>query len=111
MDSLDKVSFIRSSDGLCSSALSDLVRWIALFSAPHDYIATIRLLDRYRGVRLRLQARRRSAAGDEYVQEISLGSLEVVGAAAAASGFDRAARAALTSMEIAEEALDRAEQG
>ena len=85
-----------------SATLSDLIRWIAILSAPHGYVATARLLEGGQGDRLLLEARRKMAAGHEYVQEISLESLEALGAVAVGSGFDRAARAAFASIEIAE---------
>jgi len=80
------------------TALSDLTRWIAILAAPHGYIVSARMVGGIGGDRLLLQARRRTAAEDEYVQEVSLKSLDALGASAVGSAFDRAARAAFASV-------------
>lgn len=87
------------SEGETRAALSDLTRWIAILAAPHGYVASAHLLGGTRGNRLLLHATQKAAAGDEYVQEIRLESLETVGAAAVASAFDRAARTAFAAAE------------
>jgi hypothetical protein len=96
--------------GDTSAALSDLARWIAILAAPHGYGATARLLGGARGNRLLLQARGRSAE-HEYVEEVSLESLESLGAVAVGSAFDRAARAAFAAADRAEPSLSRPAQG
>lgn len=88
-----------TSEGETSAALSDLTRWIAILAGPHDYIASAHLLGGIRGNRLLLRAVRKAAAGDEFVQDVSLDSVETLGAAAVASAFDRAARAAFAAAE------------
>ena len=85
-----------------SATLSDLTCLIAILAAPHGYVASARLLEGRCCERLLLQARRSTVAGDEYVQEVSLESLEALGARAVGSAFDRAARAAFASATIAE---------
>lgn len=82
-------------DEACASgALSDLVRRIAMVAAPHGYVATARLLGGVRGNRLLLHAR---LSEHEYLQEVSLETLERDGAAAVGNAFDRAACAAFTA--------------
>jgi hypothetical protein len=93
------------------AALSDLTRWIALLAAPHGYVATARLLGGVHGDRLLLQAKRQPALEPEYLEEVSLQTLEKLGAAAVASAFDRAARAAFAAAENAERTLSRPAQG
>ena len=93
-----------------SAVLSDLTRWIAILAAPHGYLASAHLLGGIRGNRLLLRAMRK-ASGHEYVEEVPLESLERRGAAAVASAFDRAARAALAAANRAEPPLTRPAQG
>lgn len=97
--------------GKTRAALSDLTRWIAILAAPHGYVASAHLLGGIRGNHLRLHAARKAAAGDEYVQEIRLESLETVGAAAVASAFDRAARAAFAAAERLQPPLSHPAKG
>lgn len=73
-----------------------------MVAAPHGYLATARLLGGVHSDRLLLLARRRLAAEHEYLQEVSLETLEREGAAAVANAFDRAACAAFTAAATAE---------
>jgi len=82
-----------------SAALSDLTRWIAVLAAPHGYVATACLLEGVRSDRLLLLAQRELAAECEYSQEVSLETLERLGAAAVGCAFDRAARDAIAALE------------
>jgi hypothetical protein len=98
-------------EGGTSSALSDLTCLIVVLAAPHGYIATARLLGGIRGDRLLLQARRKLAAGYEYLEEVPLETLERLGAVAVGSAFDRAARAAFAAAGNAERAMSRPARG
>jgi hypothetical protein len=94
-----------------AAVLSDLVRWIAILAAPHGYVASARLLGGAEGNRLQLQARQRTGTGQEYLQELSLATLETVGVAAVGSAFDQAARAAFAAGPEAEQPTSRPAQG
>jgi hypothetical protein len=69
-------------------------------------VATARLLEGVRGDRLLVPTRLRTAAGDEYVQEVSLEPLEALGPSAVSSAFDREARAAFALAEVRGYELD-----
>lgn len=97
---------VREAQGDPSAVLSDLVRWIAIVAAPHGYVATVRMLAEARGNRLLLQARG-TPVGHEYMQEISLESLEKLGAVAVGSAFDRAARAAFAAADGTAQSISR----
>lgn len=76
-------------------------------AAPHGYVAGVRLLGGVHGNRLLLHAWCRLAAEHEYLQEVSLETLERDGAAAVGHAFDRAVRAAFTAVATAERNMDR----
>ncbi|HVC30619.1 MAG TPA: hypothetical protein VND24_05480 [Steroidobacteraceae bacterium] len=95
-----------------NTSLSDLTRYIAMLAAPNGYRATVRLLGGIHGSRVVLEARRRpSAATPEYSQEVSFDALERLGAAAIATRFDRAVRAALAAGKAREPASNRSVKG
>ena len=80
-----------------TTPLSELVSRLALLAGPHAYVMTARLLQNKDGIELKATTSDDPGMQRAFVRQLTLSTLEHLGAAAVAKEFVREARKALAS--------------